>query len=131
MARKIQTPLICFSVLACQLIPGASMAFPREGIQSIRNAVQAPNDIKVVFIVIIVISSWIIRRRMQQRIKNDLGKTPDKAELISLETWMKVDEIEEKKNPGRAWVPRPIDLGIDDDGEKPIDLFPEEKKNSP
>jgi hypothetical protein len=52
------------------------------------------------------VSTWIMKTRMRRRIKEDLGRTPDDRDMTSLETWMKVDEMEEKKNPGRAWVPK-------------------------
>jgi len=56
-------------------------------------------------IVIISISGWVVAVRMRRRIKNDLGKTADEGDLTSIETWMKVDEVEEEKHPDRAWVP--------------------------
>jgi hypothetical protein len=75
------------------------------------------------------VSAWILRVRMQRRIKNDLGRKAGEDDLTSIETWMKVDEVEEKsgKDPNRTWVPKSIVLvptrEIPDD-EKPIDLFP-------
>jgi hypothetical protein len=42
---------------------------------------------------------------MRQRIKKDLGKTVDEGGLTSIATWMKVDEVEQKKNPGHEWAP--------------------------
>ena len=76
---------------------------------------------------ITIVSSWIIGIRMRRRIKKDLGRRANERDLASIETWMKVDEIEDKKNPGRAWVPESLDLVPDNDlilGEqKPIDLF--------
>ncbi|HET6141915.1 MAG TPA: hypothetical protein VFE02_00295 [Candidatus Acidoferrales bacterium] len=62
--------------------------------------------------IVIGISSWVVATRMRRRIEKDLGRSGDDADLASLETWMKVDEIEEKKNPGRAWAP---DSSISDD----------------
>jgi hypothetical protein len=50
------------------------------------------------------ISGWIFANRMRRRIKKDLGTSADEADLASLETWMKVDAVEEKKNPGHAWA---------------------------
>jgi len=35
----------------------------------------------------------------------DLGKTVDDNGLLSIQTWIKVDEIEKKKNPCREWAP--------------------------
>jgi hypothetical protein len=42
---------------------------------------------------------------MRRRLKIDLGKTVDDSNLLSIQTWMKVDEIEKKQNPGREWAP--------------------------
>jgi hypothetical protein len=55
--------------------------------------------------IIIGVSGWVFATRMRRRIKKDLGRAADDADLASLETWMKVDEVEEKKNPGSAWAP--------------------------
>jgi hypothetical protein len=57
--------------------------------------------------IIIAVSGWIFATRMRRRIKKDLGRTADDADLASLETWMKVDEVEKKKDPSRAWAPEP------------------------
>jgi hypothetical protein len=57
-----------------------------------------------------IIASWINGIRMRRRIKRDLGREAKEADLSSIDTWMKVDEVEEKKDPGRAWVPLSSDL---------------------
>ena len=49
--------------------------------------------------------SWVAANRMRQRIKRDLGKTVFESDLTSMETWMKVDEAEQKKHPGHEWAP--------------------------
>jgi hypothetical protein len=77
--------------------------------------------------VIVIVSGWALASRMRRRIKKDLNRTAESADLASLETWMKVDEAEEKKEPGREWVPTSIDLGPDTGAR--IDLFPEDKKS--
>jgi hypothetical protein len=56
------------------------------------------------------IAGWILATRMRKRIKNDLGTAADDADLASLETWMKVDAVEEKKNPGGTWAPESSDF---------------------
>ena len=73
------------------------------------------------------ISAWIIGVQMRRRIKKDLGRAVDDSDLVSLETWMKVGEVEEKKNPGRDWAPNSVDLGPDD--HRRLDLFPKKKNN--
>jgi hypothetical protein len=55
--------------------------------------------------IIIGVSGWVFATRMRRRIKKDLGRSADDADLVSLETWMKVDEVEKMKDPGRASAP--------------------------
>jgi hypothetical protein len=57
--------------------------------------------------IIIGVSGWVLATRMRRRIRKDLGRVGDDADLASLETWMKVDEAEQKKNPGVEWAPDP------------------------
>jgi hypothetical protein len=57
---------------------------------------------------------WAIANRMQRKIKNDLGKTVGAGELSSLETWMKVDQVERKRHPGREWAPESGPLDSED-----------------
>jgi len=104
-AQKALDILICVGVLGVALIPQDMMAFPRGNTLWIWNVDPVTDTIMFLVILIIGISSWVVGKRMRRRIKNDLGKTADEGDLTSLETWMKVDEVEEKKNPGRAWVP--------------------------
>ena len=59
--------------------------------------------------IIIGVSGWIFATRMRRRIKKDLRRAADDADLASLETRMKVDEVEEKKDPGREWAPKSSD----------------------
>ncbi len=56
-------------------------------------------------LVITVVTAWVVRMRMRRRVKMDLGKTVDDNDLLSIQTWMKVDEVEKKKNPGGEWAP--------------------------
>src|SRR5579863_1458031 len=66
-----------------------------------------------IWIVILGISGWVVANRMRRRIKRDTGKTIEGADLTSISTWIKVDEIELEKNPGREWAPEsnPSDYG--------------------
>jgi len=43
------------------------------------------------------LSAWIIGLRMRRKIKRDLGRKATEADLASIDTWIKVDEVEEKK----------------------------------
>jgi hypothetical protein len=61
--------------------------------------------IVLIWVGILGLSSWVVANRMRRRIKKDIGKTTDEGDLTSLETWMKVDEVEEKKSPGQVWAP--------------------------
>jgi len=61
--------------------------------------------IVLIWVGILGLASWIVANRMRQRIKDDLGKTSVAEDPTSIETWMKVDEVEQKKNPGCAWAP--------------------------
>jgi hypothetical protein len=51
------------------------------------------------------VTAWAVRLRMQRRLKMDLRQTVDDNNFLSIQTWMKVDEIEKKKNPCREWAP--------------------------
>lgn len=51
------------------------------------------------------VSSWIFAIRLRRRIKRDLGKAADATNLNSIETWMKVDGVEQKEHPGKEWAP--------------------------
>lgn len=43
------------------------------------------------------ISTWIVGVQMKRKIRKDLGRKATDADLSSIHTWMKVDEVEEKK----------------------------------
>jgi hypothetical protein len=55
------------------------------------------------------VSAWMLRLSMHRRIKKDLGRKASEGDLLSIGTWMKVDEAEQKKHPGSAWAP-PLDI---------------------
>ena len=80
-----------------------------------------PIFVAIVFLWVIILGlgSWRVAGHMRRRIKDDIGKTGDEGDLTSIETWMKVDEVEEKRNPGRAWAPEP---SISDDQPSERDL---------
>jgi len=42
------------------------------------------------------VSTWIIGIQMKRRIKRDLGRKATERDLTSIDTWMKVEEEEEK-----------------------------------
>ena len=53
-----------------------------------------------VMLIFAAVSTWIMGIRMRRRIKKALGTEATGAELISLSTWMKVDEAERRKPLG-------------------------------
>jgi hypothetical protein len=61
-----------------------------------------------------VISGWILGVHMRRRIKKDLGAVAYEGDLTSIETWIKVDEVEEKSgaSPNRDWVPKSSNIGF-------------------
>jgi hypothetical protein len=54
----------------------------------------------IVLIIVVgssVISAWVVGLQMRRKIRKDLGRKATEADLSSIETWMKVDEVEERK----------------------------------
>ena len=62
-------------------------------------------DTEGVLIIISVVSAWITGIRMRRKIRKDLGRKATEADLTSIDTWMKVDEIEEQEKRGRPLDP--------------------------
>jgi hypothetical protein len=79
-----------------------------------------------IWVILLGISGWVVANRMRRRIKKDTGKTVEGADLTSISTWIKVDEVEQEKKPGREWAPQPTYLAPDIEG--PMDLLPKNKK---
>jgi hypothetical protein len=48
-------------------------------------------------IIISVVSAWITGVRMRRKIRKDLGRKATNLDLTSIDTWMKVDEVEQRK----------------------------------
>jgi hypothetical protein len=55
-------------------------------------------ELRIMLLIFIVISSWIISIRMRRKIKKDLGRKANNLDLTSIDTWMKVDEVEHEDN---------------------------------
>jgi hypothetical protein len=51
----------------------------------------------LVILVVSAVSTWIVGVQMKRKIKKDLGRKATAADLTSIETWMKVDEVEKQK----------------------------------
>ena len=62
-------------------------------------------DTEGTLIIISVVSAWITGVRMRRKIKKDLGRKATDADLTSIDTWMKVDEVEEQKKRNRPLGP--------------------------
>jgi hypothetical protein len=55
-------------------------------------------EIAIGSIIVQTISAWIEGLRMRLKIKRDLGRNATPADLVSIDTWMKVDEVEQRKD---------------------------------
>jgi hypothetical protein len=51
------------------------------------------------------VSTWIIGIQMKRRIKKDLGRKATESDLTSIDTWMKVEEEEEKNDRDKPLKP--------------------------
>jgi len=59
-------------------------------------------SITLVIILITAISAWVLGLRMRHRIKRALGINVDnEMELTSLNTWMEVEDAEEREKGGK------------------------------
>jgi hypothetical protein len=54
----------------------------------------------------ITISGWIVGIRMRRRMKKSLGRKATDLDLVSLKTWMHVDETEQKNKESQPIHPR-------------------------
>ena len=58
--------------------------------------------IGLTIILVTAISTWILGVRMRRRIKRALGRSVDnEMKLTSLNTWMKVEDAEERNRGGK------------------------------
>jgi hypothetical protein len=62
-------------------------------------------DLKDLFMIVAIavttIAGWITAIRLRRRVRRALGKEATDTELTSFDTWMKVDEAEERKSGGK------------------------------
>jgi len=52
--------------------------------------------ILIIVVAFSVISTWVVGIQMRRKIKKDLGRKATDSDLTSIDTWMKVEEVEEK-----------------------------------
>jgi hypothetical protein len=64
-----------------------------------------PRDIVVLIGIWTAITAWIIGIRMRRKIRRDLGRKATDTDLTSIDTWMKVDEVEEEKRRTESLKP--------------------------
>jgi hypothetical protein len=55
-------------------------------------------EIAIGSIIVQTIWAWIEGIRMRLKIRRDLGREATQADLVSIDTWMKVDEVEQRKD---------------------------------
>ena len=55
-------------------------------------------DLAFLLILFSSVSSWIAGVEMRRKIKKDLGRDATDADLTSIDTWMKVEDIERTNN---------------------------------
>jgi len=59
-----------------------------------------------VAVIAATISGWIVTRQVRRRMGKSLGKTPSDLELASLNTWMRVEEAEQREEESSPIHPR-------------------------
>ena len=56
----------------------------------------SPRDIAVLMIIFTSVTSWIIGIQMRRKIRKNLGRKATEENLTSIDTWMKVDKVEQQ-----------------------------------
>ena len=59
-----------------------------------------------VAVIAVTISTWIVTRQVQRRMKKSLGRKATDLELASLNTWMRVEEEEQRDEESGPIHPR-------------------------
>lgn len=62
--------------------------------------------IALTIIAFTTISGWIVAFQMRRRMKRTLGRKVTDTELVSLTTWMKVADQEERDQQNRPVIPK-------------------------
>jgi hypothetical protein len=57
-------------------------------------------------VIAVTVSAWIVTRKVRDRMRKSLGKTPSDLELASLKTWMAVEEAEQRDKESSPIHPR-------------------------
>jgi hypothetical protein len=61
--------------------------------------------IALISIILETVWAWIAGFQMRVKIKRDLGRKATEADLSSIETWIKVDEVEQQKERNSSSKP--------------------------
>jgi hypothetical protein len=62
------------------------------------NKYQVDAEIAIGSIIFNTVWAWIAALRMRLKIKSNLGRKATQADLTSIDTWMKVQEVEQRKD---------------------------------
>jgi hypothetical protein len=57
-------------------------------------------------VIAVTVSAWIVTRQVRHRMRKSLGKTPTDLEFASLNTWMRVEEAEQRDKESSPIHPR-------------------------
>jgi len=59
----------------------------------------------VTTLIVTTVSSWVMAFRMRRRIRKSLGRKTSDLELTSINTWMEVDEAEQRNRERKSIEP--------------------------
>lgn len=62
-------------------------------------------EIGLISVIVETVWAWIAGVRMRLKIKKDLGRKATDADLSSIDTWMKVDDVESQNERNRPLKP--------------------------
>src|ERR1700722_16277588 len=58
----------------------------------------------LVLLLVPLLSGWMIAIRMRRQLRRDLGRRATDADLTSIDTWMKVDEVEQRNETSAPYT---------------------------
>jgi hypothetical protein len=62
-------------------------------------------DIYGAVIIASIVSAWITGVKMRRKIRRDLGRKATDSDLTSIDTWMEVDEVEQRNRQNNPLKP--------------------------
>jgi len=57
-------------------------------------------------VIALTVSGWIVTKQVRRRMQKSLGRKPADLELASLNTWMRVEEAEQRDKESSSIHPR-------------------------